>query len=308
MYEAARATDKATCEVNIDKIAALDPAAGKYIRLQTRHEWAMYATRGNVVQDQVTSNMSETANNMMGPDTRSKAPLDFLMDTAFQGLDKLASQANIQINNPAAVHTPHAVKVLHAEMEWAKTCDVSNVGGDTFVVFPSGNRRHYNRVELTFDEDDPTKHHYTCTCGFCKRWRIPCRHVVAVAKARHQPAKLLELLDEGYRLDKVRAAASDERYRVTPPVWAALSVNPNHKPPLPVDGQAGRRKTKRQTRRKMSNGEYATTSRSYALHLARSNAQGASASASASVAAAASAHANHIANLSQGQPQGSGET
>ncbi|CAB1114452.1 unnamed protein product [Ectocarpus sp. CCAP 1310/34] len=190
MYEAARATDKATCEANIDKIAALNPAAGEYIRLQPRHEWAMYATRGNVVQDQVTSNMSETANNMIGPD----------------------------------------------------------------------------------------------------------------------PAKLLELLDEGYRLDKVRAAASDERYRVTPPVWAAFSVNPNHKPPLPVDGQAGRRKTKRQTRRKMSNGEYATTSRSYALHLARSNAQGASASASASVAAAACAHANHTANLSQGQPQGSGET
>lgn len=69
-YEAARAPDKTSCEAYIDKIAGLNSAAGKYIREAPRHDWAMYATRGNVVQDQVTSNVSETANSMMGSEVR----------------------------------------------------------------------------------------------------------------------------------------------------------------------------------------------------------------------------------------------
>lgn len=69
-FEAARAPDKTTCENNIEKIAALNPVASEYIRDQPRHDWAMYATAGNVVQDQVTSNMSETANSIMGAEVR----------------------------------------------------------------------------------------------------------------------------------------------------------------------------------------------------------------------------------------------
>jgi len=53
------------------------------------------------------------------------------------------------------------------------------------MVYRGNNRRHYNRVQLTFDDNDPTNHRFTCTCGFCKRWRIPCRHVIAAAKGRH---------------------------------------------------------------------------------------------------------------------------
>lgn len=69
-YEAARATDKASCEMYIDKISDLNSSAGKYIREAPRHEWAIYATRGNLVQDQITSNMSESANSMMGQEVR----------------------------------------------------------------------------------------------------------------------------------------------------------------------------------------------------------------------------------------------
>lgn len=67
-YEAARAPDKATCEENLNKIKDLNPVAGKKISDAPRHEWAMYATRGNTVGDQVTSNISESTNAMMGAD------------------------------------------------------------------------------------------------------------------------------------------------------------------------------------------------------------------------------------------------
>lgn len=108
----------------------------------------------------------------------------------------------------------------------------------------------------------------------------------------------MELVDDGYRLDKLRAAVSDERYRIIPPVWADLDVNPNHKPPLEVEGQAGPpKKGKRQTKRRKSNGEFSTSSRVYALHQARSNGEGTA--VSASVAAAAAARA-----LSQSQGAG----
>lgn len=108
--------------------------------------------------------------------------------------------------------------------------------------------------------------------------------------AQNKQEKLLHLVDDGYRLDKLLAAASDERYRIIPPLWADLVVNSNHKPPLPVEGQAGRKKRRRETKRKRSNGEFAT-------------AEGAT--VSTSVAAAANAHA--IA-MSQGQSQAVGET
>eukprot|EP00903_Cladosiphon_okamuranus_P006800 g6628.t1 len=298
-YEAARAPDKASCEAYIDKIAALNDKAGKNIREARRDDWAMYATRGNVVQDQVTSNMSESANNMIGNKAREDAPLGFFQEMVAQGGTKLASQAEIHIDRPTSVHTPFAVSTFNAEME----CQVLNIGGGSHLVYQGSDRRHYNRVELTFDHSDPTKHQHTCTCGFCKRWRIPCRHVIAAAKARGEQHQLLKLIDDGYRLDKLHAATSDEQFRIIPPVWSDLDVDENHKLPLPVEGQAGREKGKRATARKKSNGKYATSSRVYALHQASSNTQGA---VSGVVAAAATAHANAVTSLSQGLSQGQG--
>eukprot|EP00903_Cladosiphon_okamuranus_P006044 g5961.t1 len=265
-YEAARAPDKASCEAFIDKIAALNDNAGKYIREARRDDWAMYGTRGNVVQDQVTSNMSESGNNMIGNKVREDTPLGFFQEMV--------------------------------------TCKVQNIGGGTHLVYQGSDRRHYNRVELTFDHSDPTMHQHTCTCGFCKRWRIPCRHVIAAAKARGEQHQLLKLIDDGYRLDKLHAAASDERFRIISPVWSDLDVDENHKLPLPVEGQAGRKKGKRATARKKSNGEFATSSRVYALHQASSNTQGAA--VSGVVAVAATARANAVTSLSQGLSQGQG--
>lgn len=65
-YQAAKAPDKATCEFYLEKIKVLNPAAGKSIAEAPREKWAMYATRGNVVWDDVTSNASESTNSAMG--------------------------------------------------------------------------------------------------------------------------------------------------------------------------------------------------------------------------------------------------
>lgn len=116
------------------------------------------------------------------------------------------------------------------------------------------------------------------------RWHLP----VYVA-ANDQHPKLLELLDDGYRLEKFRAAASDPRFRIVPPVWTSLTVRTEHKAPLPVQGQAGRKKGVRPTKRKASTGEFNTSSRAYANHIAASNSQ-----------------ANAAWDLSQGLSQGAG--
>lgn len=84
---------------------------------------------------------------------------------------------------------------------------------------------------------------------------------------------MFDLIDDGYLLENFRAAASDPRYHVMPPVWASLDVNTMHKAPLWVEGQAGRKKGVRQCKRRKSNGEFATSSRSYALHVANSTSQ-----------------------------------
>lgn len=98
-------------------------------------------------------------------------------------------------------------------------------------------------------------------------------------------------MHDGYRLVNFRAAACDSRFYVIPPVWSSLTVNDDHKAPLRVDGQAGRRKGVRQTKRRRSNGEFATSSRSYALHVAEMNSQ-------------ADSQAEAAPSLSQGLSQG----
>lgn len=65
-YQAARVPDKTTCEHHLDKIEELNPGAAQKMKAVPRETWAMYATRGNVVWDQVTSNMAESTNHAMG--------------------------------------------------------------------------------------------------------------------------------------------------------------------------------------------------------------------------------------------------
>lgn len=58
------------------------------------------------------------------------------------------------------------------------------------MVFPENSRRHYNVVNLRFN-DPPADHVYDCTCGWCPSWLMPCRHVIAAAKGTTTYAILL---------------------------------------------------------------------------------------------------------------------
>lgn len=87
--------------------------------------------------------------------------------------------------------------------------------------------------------------------------------------------RALELIDNGYSLAKYRAAADDPSFRVVPPVWPDLTINPDHYPPPDVDGKPARPKNgPRKKTRIMSNGEMNTSSRTYAIYNASVRAAG----------------------------------
>ena len=78
---------------------------------------------------------------------------------------------------------------------------------------------------------------------------------------KRKSSKVLNVLNKWFRLGHYRSAAADPRFKIVPPVLSDLSRNSDHRAPLRVDGQAGRPKGKRATKRKASNGEYNTSSR-----------------------------------------------
>lgn len=59
---------------------------------------------------------------------------------------------------------------------------VSRNGGGSFMVYPQENSYLSNRVELVWGQGLDAEHTYACTCKFCDRFKIPCCHVLAVAK------------------------------------------------------------------------------------------------------------------------------
>lgn len=59
---------------------------------------------------------------------------------------------------------------------------VKEFGNDTFKVECGGLRQGSNTVDLTFRSPESGGHLMKCTCGFCRRHGIPCRHVLAVTR------------------------------------------------------------------------------------------------------------------------------
>ena len=74
-------------------------------------------------------------------------------------------------------------------------------------------------------------------------------------------SKVFDFMNKGFRLGHYRSAAADPRFKIAPLVLRDLSRNFVHRATLRVDGQAGRPKVKRATKRNASNGEYNTSSR-----------------------------------------------
>lgn len=61
------------------------------------------------------------------------------------------------------------------------------------MVFPHENSFLSNRVNLNWGEttDD---HEYDCTCDWCPRFKIPCRHVIAAWKGAKRNTRVPALV------------------------------------------------------------------------------------------------------------------
>lgn len=70
-----------------------------------------------------------------------------------------------------------------------------------------------------------------------------------------------ELIDDGYKAQKYRAAYANPAFRIRPPNIDALATDSTLLPPKPVKNTAGRPKGVRKRKRVPSNGEFHTSSR-----------------------------------------------
>lgn len=75
MYQAAKAPTKATFEYHMAKVKSLNDKAHDKLLATPLNTWANHECRDNVIWDQVTSNMSESVNNMIGSEVWSRAVL-----------------------------------------------------------------------------------------------------------------------------------------------------------------------------------------------------------------------------------------
>eukprot|EP00903_Cladosiphon_okamuranus_P019600 g18026.t1 len=284
VYQAAKAPTKAMFEHHMKQVKELNEKAYDKLLATPLNTWANHA--------------------------REKTVLGFSHDIVMQTARKLNDSAELKLGDPAAVFTPFAMKTYNTEFGLASELTVSPNGGGSYM-YPQQNSYLSNRVTLAWGQGSMPDHTYYCTCKFSARFKIPCRHVLAVAKETNSAYRALELIDNGYRLDKYRAAANDPTRRIVPPVWPDLTENPAHRPPIWVEGQSGRpAHGPRKKARIPSTGETNTSSRTYAIYNATVRAAGGvgiplrGGGAASSAAASASGAASTTVDLSQGASQG----
>lgn len=70
-----------------------------------------------------------------------------------------------------------------------------------------------------------------------------------------------ELIDDGYKVHKYRAAYGNASFRIRPPALETLESDPTLLPPKTVEDPAGRPKGKRKRKRVASTGEANTSSK-----------------------------------------------
>ena len=71
IFNAARAPTLASFEFYMDQMKVLKPASYASMMRNPPALWANYACRDNVIWDQATTNMSESANNMVGDEVNA---------------------------------------------------------------------------------------------------------------------------------------------------------------------------------------------------------------------------------------------
>eukprot|EP00904_Undaria_pinnatifida_P008857 jgi/Undpi1/5100/HiC_scaffold_19.g08452.m1 len=260
VYQAAKAATHDTFKLHMQQVRNLNEKAHERLNKTPHGTWANYACRKNVIWDQTTSNMAESVNNVIGAECWGSSTT--LSCRRLGGY----TAAKLKVGDPTAVVTPFATRSWDLEFKWSDGLSVSPTGGGRYMVYPRENSFLSNRVNLKWGAaaDD---HEYDCACDWPLRFKVPCRHVLAVTKATETANRALELVDKGYSLAKYRAAADSPNYRIIPPVWIELTTKPDHGPPLDVEGKSGRpKKGPRKKARIESNGARNTSSRTYALY------------------------------------------
>ena len=71
IFSAARAPSSSFFDYYMDKVKLLKPASHASIMKNPPTLWANYACSDNLIWDQVTTNMSESANNMIGDEVNA---------------------------------------------------------------------------------------------------------------------------------------------------------------------------------------------------------------------------------------------
>ena len=71
IFSAARAPSSSSFDYYMDQVKLLKPASHASMMKNPPYLWVNYACRDNVIWDQVTTNMSESANNMIGDEVNA---------------------------------------------------------------------------------------------------------------------------------------------------------------------------------------------------------------------------------------------
>ncbi|CAM9577734.1 unnamed protein product [Pylaiella littoralis] len=266
VFTAARAPSKAQFDSFMRRVQSEKPGTFNHLMSAVPlSQWTHHACKQDTrIGYTVTSNNAESLINMVGAEVRGKIPLLMVEGIVDLVASKCAHHAKTG-STSGEHYTPHAVKTFDTERTLSNTLVVTEYGSDIFKVESFGDfHPGSNTVDLAFGTPgtpEEGQHTMKWTCGFCVRHRIPCCHVLAVAKRLNKMDVARRLIDKGNNAEKYRAAYGNNSFRIRPPSLATLVHDPTLLPPKPVKKTAGRPKGKRKKKRVASNGEHNTSSR-----------------------------------------------
>ncbi|CAN0082506.1 unnamed protein product, partial [Sphacelaria rigidula] len=133
IFNAARAPTEASSTYLLDKVKADKPQAyEKWMRIDPTL-WAYHTRRDNRVWDQITTNMVESCNNMIGAVLRERPVFDFTKGVMEMVAEKLHEAAQLK-KGTRQVFTPWLEEVRDRELSWSKRLLVKTSSEGKYTV------------------------------------------------------------------------------------------------------------------------------------------------------------------------------
>eukprot|EP00752_Nemacystus_decipiens_P013035 g11532.t1 len=261
LFAAARTPSERQCMAILDKyMKPLKPQAYASLMARDPKQWAHWAQPLEVVcADQVTNNSAESTMNMIGHPARKLPPLAMAISILESTAKKCAERVALG-QGGASIYTPFGAKLWETEHRHSTGLGVLPTGNGFYNIRDSNiasTTQRGNRVQLLLDADPPV---WSCTCGYPLRFKVPCRHIIAVGKEIGEMERVMGLIHPAYRLENYRQAYEDPSAALVLPVLEMVEEDTSLRPPLPVDGQSGRpKKGPPPSRRILSKGEKAAS-------------------------------------------------